>query len=124
MNNGESEPKDSFEVPTERGMDAETILVTPRLAAAWLTCSVGDRWIDPRRVRQLARMIERGSWKPGHHGIAFDRQGKLIDGRIRLSAIVSAGKDVRMLVVFNVEGAEAPVGGPRLLRLVPEPGTD
>jgi hypothetical protein len=72
------------------------------LAAEWLKKNTLNRPLSRQTVTQLARAIERGEWKLTHQGIAFDEEGRLVDGQHRLEAVVKAGIAVDMLVAHGV----------------------
>ena len=83
-------------------MHTEVQTVTPELAQEWLLTNTLNRPLSKGTVTQLARAIERGEWKLTHQGIAFDEQGRLVDGQHRLKAVVKAGTSVDMLVAHGV----------------------
>lgn len=78
-------------------------LVTPEKAKEYLAANCVNRKIRQDRVRALTRDILGDAWKETHQGIAFDTEGKLIDGQHRLTAIVNANKAVYMDVARGVE---------------------
>jgi hypothetical protein len=53
-------------------------------------------------VDQYARAMERGEWQNNGGMIAFHRDGWLVDGQHRLSAIVKTGKSTNLVVVYGV----------------------
>lgn len=79
--------------PTER-----IITVTPELARKWLEKNTANRGLRPSRVRYFAKLIENNEFMLTHQGIAFAKDGTLIDGQHRLAAIAAVGKPVRMFV--------------------------
>ncbi|GKQ33652.1 hypothetical protein [Streptomyces sp. A012304] len=83
-------------------MYTEVRTVTPELAAEWLKKNTLNRPLSRQTVAQLSRAIERGEWKLTHQGIAFDEEGRLVDGQHRLEAVVKAGIAVDMLVAHGV----------------------
>jgi hypothetical protein len=74
------------------------VQVSPELAAEWLKSSIGNRLLSHDRVWSLVREIQQGLWSTTHQGIAFDQEGRLLDGHHRLNAIVKAGLTVELLV--------------------------
>lgn len=85
-------------------------LVTPEFAAIVLRDkNKNNRQIRTERVNQYVRDIKRGDWKVTHQGIAFDKEGNLIDGQHRLSAVVKANIPVYMMVCRNVDHQAAAV---------------
>ena len=84
-------------------MKATVELVTPDVAAKWLTTSKGNRTIRQHAVVAYADAMARGEWHVNDAGIGFDAEGHLINGHHRLMAVVSAGCSVKMLVCRNLE---------------------
>jgi hypothetical protein len=78
--------------------------ITPDMAATWLETSEGNRRIRQDHVNTLADHIRHGRWRLTHDPIAFDHNGKLVDGQHRLWAIVLAGKAVRAMVSYYERG--------------------
>jgi hypothetical protein len=77
------------------------MLVTPEMAAAWLTANTANRAVRRSHAVSLARLMRAGEWRLTHQGVAFDRSGHLIDGQHRLLAIVEAGVPVEILVFVD-----------------------
>jgi hypothetical protein len=67
-----------------------TWLVTPAVAAQWLTRNTANRSISDRAVGLLAGELVAGRWLLTHQGVAFGASGVLFDGQHRLAAIVKA----------------------------------
>ncbi|MFJ9039082.1 hypothetical protein ACIRF8_21110 [Streptomyces sp. NPDC102406] len=80
----------------------EVLDISPQLAAEWLTRNTNNRPLSKSTVQQLAGQIQRGEWQLTHQGIAFDKDGALIDGQHRLAAIVKAGITVPLTVAHDV----------------------
>lgn len=72
--------------------------VTPETAAKWLQKNVGNRPVNYRHVAKLSADITAGRFLDTHQGIAFDKNGFLIDGQHRLLAVVDANSSVELLV--------------------------
>lgn len=84
-------------------MNTKIELITPEAAARILReANIDNRKLKPRKVEALARDIRAGTFVVTHQGIAFDDEGRLLDGQHRLSAIVLAGKAAQMLVTKNL----------------------
>jgi len=77
--------------------------IDPSLAKLLLEANVRNRPISLPHVRSLARDMVGGSWRLTHQGIALDRDGRLVDGQHRLSAIVESGTTQKMVVTYNVD---------------------
>lgn len=83
------------------------MLVTPETAADWLdNRNVKNRSKSSVTGRRYARLMEAKRWKCTHQGIAFDREGWLIDGQHRLMAIVATGIPVKLFVIPFVDGMD------------------
>lgn len=83
---------------------AEFTRITPPMAAMWLGKNLeNNRKARDWHVEELAESIQNNEWEVTHQGIAFDKNGKLIDGQHRLQAIVASGVPVTMLVVRGLE---------------------
>lgn len=77
--------------------------VDPSLAKILLEANVRNRPISPPHVRSLARDMLNGTFRLTHQGIALDRDGRLVDGQHRLSAIIESNTTQRMTVTYNVD---------------------
>jgi hypothetical protein len=80
---------------------SEILYITTNMAAAWLDQNETNRPINWNYVSQLARDMRAGRFVCTHQGIAFDTNGRLIDGQHRLWAILEADVPVRIRVFFN-----------------------
>lgn len=90
--------------------------VSPEKARKWLEKNHPDnRPINPGRVQSFANDMRDGNWKLTHQGVAFDAEGRLIDGQHRLSAIIEADIAVRLMVTHNLGNFGDPIdcGRPR-----------
>jgi hypothetical protein len=84
-------------------MQTKIEIVTPETAAKFLQKNNGNRNYRKHWVNQLASIIKKGEWQVTHQGIAFDKEGNLLDGQHRLLAVISAG----MPIMINVtKGAD------------------
>ena len=78
-------------------VSCEAVLVTPVMAAQWLSDNPHNRAIREERVLELSEKIHQGNWKPNPPIEVFDT-GRLWNGQHRLSAIVRTGIAVEMRV--------------------------
>jgi hypothetical protein len=81
---------------------AYTIDVTPSLAQTWLDCNEFHRPCCQQYVDYFAEQMKSGQWQHHYHSISFDKNGKLLNGRHRLLAVIQSGQTVQMLVVTDV----------------------
>lgn len=78
--------------------------VTPGMAKSWLErAGEGHRTISPQKVAKMVRDIKAGDYLVTANAIGFDSDGRLIDGRHRLAAVVQSELTVRTWVVFGME---------------------
>lgn len=85
-------------------MKSQIELITPSKAREMLESNTGNRRVRAAWVRNLAGMISNGEWKITHQGVAFDEDGRLVDGQHRLMAIVEADKAVKVMVSRGLSG--------------------
>lgn len=91
---------------TKRGkeMEFEAVDISPALAELMLDRNTHNKGLRSRAmVRRLVKIIVEGRWKLTPQGIAFDREGQLLDGQHRLTAIIESGTAVPMVVCFGAE---------------------
>lgn len=85
-------------------LEIKRVHVTPALATEWLTKNVNNyRKLRRQQVNELKNALEQGLWKVTHQGIAFDKEGNLVDGQHRLTAIAESGITAEVMVAFGVE---------------------
>lgn len=77
--------------------------ITPAIAASYLQKNTNNRPLNAKRVADIAKEITSGRWQLTHQGIAFARDGRLIDGQHRLTAIVDAGMTVEIMVARDCD---------------------
>ncbi|MBR4552878.1 MAG: hypothetical protein IKO20_04060 [Bacteroidaceae bacterium] len=80
-------------------------LITPEIAAEYLKRNTFNRPLIKRAVKIYADTIRKGQWLLTSQGISFNKNGELIDGQHRLSAIIEADMPVEMLVFRGVSNA-------------------
>jgi ABC-type molybdenum transport system ATPase subunit/photorepair protein PhrA len=78
-----------------------TVDVTPELAQSWLDSSKSNRTVSEYQVQKLTAQMQAGQWRLNHNGIAFAKDGTLLDGLHRLHAVVHSGVTVPMIVVVD-----------------------
>lgn len=74
-------------------------IITANVAAVIFQQHNGaNRDLSVAKAREYQHAMERGEWKETHQGIAFDEEGKLIDGQHRIAALALAGKQMKLVV--------------------------
>ena len=85
-------------------IDSHIETITPELARQYLEANIGtNRRINEKTVAQYASDMRNRKWRLTHQGIAFNKDGKLVDGQHRLKAIILANIPVQMMVTRNLE---------------------
>lgn len=77
--------------------------ITPEIAKFYLQFNSNNRPLKKSVVETYANEMRAERWRLTHQGLAFDRDGTLLDGQHRLAAIVSSGAHVEMLVARGIE---------------------
>ena len=95
------EANDHHQSPSSHEPYNQVLEITPAKATYWLDANEGNRRLDWNYIAQLARDIKAGQFACTHQGIAFDTQGRLIDGQHRLWAIIEADVPVKIRVFYN-----------------------
>lgn len=84
-------------------MKSEIVNVTPQMAADWLSLNEENRQLRRAVVDGLKAAFSRGEYLQTHQGIAFSKEGKLLDGQHRLTAISELRDGIfPMLVSYDV----------------------
>jgi hypothetical protein len=78
-------------------------VITPTMAVKWLEGNIHNRDISQKTVNAFARDMILGHWLITHQGIAFAKDGTLIDGQHRLWAVVESKKSVLMNVTTGLD---------------------
>lgn len=98
-------------IPLRHGvLKQEVVNVTMTIAKKWLGTNTHNRNISQSRVDTYATDILADKWHLTHQGIAFDKEGVLMDGQHRLLAVILAQEvagdekkiSVPMLVTWGV----------------------
>lgn len=77
--------------------------VSPAEAKAILLAMPPQRPLSPANVRYFRELILAKRFKITHQGIAFDKDGKLLDGMHRLTACAEADAAICVQVTFNMD---------------------
>lgn len=84
-------------------MRTKVQLISPKRASELLDANTANRPLSRSTVRSFAAAMRRGDWLVTHQGIAFDRNGVLVDGQHRLAAIIEADQPVELTVFTDVD---------------------
>lgn len=82
------------------------MVVTPQIAAKWLSGHENYRNLRPKYAKRLAADMLAGNFHEVGDPIRFDSSGALIDGQHRLSAIVESGVSMPMWICKGVDNIE------------------
>lgn len=85
--------------------NAYLIKVTPKMAEDFLGCSIGNRKLSTDNKNALKRDMTDGlyDFKTPGSGIAFNTEGKLVNGHHTLAALKESGTTQTMVVFTGVE---------------------
>lgn len=98
-------PENEMNHHTTSQVSAIVEVITPTLAAVYLSRSGGSRPLKRRRIEGLVSDIAAGRWVVNGEAIIFSDTGELIDGHHRLTAISKGNLAVQSLVVRNAPQA-------------------
>jgi hypothetical protein len=84
-------------------VQANVQLVTPDHARAWVEGMVRNRNMSSKRHDYLVQDMQTGRFYLINQGIGFNTDGRLIDGRHRLEAIIKSGQPQWLLVVRGID---------------------
>lgn len=87
-------------------MELKREIITPELAKKYLGGNEGNRKIRPQVVAAYMADMRNGNWNDSPDivtPIMISREGRLIDGQHRLTAVVKSGVSVVMYVAHDVE---------------------
>lgn len=79
------------------------VLITVEKAKDFLAGNQQNRTKSEKTIRRLASAMASGRYRVTHQGIAFDKNGVMVDGQHRLEAIVMSGVAQWMLVTTGLD---------------------
>jgi hypothetical protein len=100
-------PTDPETTPSDASPEGEPEMeitiekITPEVAADYLQLNVENRKLHEKTVERFARAMRAGRWKLTTQGIAFDIDGRLVDGQHRLAACILIDEPFETLVFRN-----------------------
>jgi hypothetical protein len=77
--------------------------VTPEMARTWMAALTHPRPLFTTTVNAYTRDMAAGTWKLNAAPLIFDQDATLLDGQLRLTACVQAGRPFRTLIVEGVD---------------------
>lgn len=80
------------------GMEAEFEKIGPEKAMKYIETMTGNRSVRQKHVDYLAAQMKAGMWRRTHQGIAFDKEGRLVDGQHRMWAIIESAATIDVMV--------------------------
>lgn len=75
--------------------------VTPEIAADMLNRNTINRPLSPIAITKMAHDMSTGRWLVNPQPIIFAKDGRLLDGQHRLSAVVRSGVSIEFVIVRN-----------------------
>lgn len=84
-------------------IQADVVRVTPAMAQEFLKANTSNRPLRKDYVAELASTMRRGEWSLNGETIKFAKNGRLLDGQHRLSAIIESRVPIDIMVVRNVD---------------------
>jgi len=87
-----------------RKVETKMQVITPKEATRIIEKSnIDNRKVRLHHVEWFSNLIKNGEWVLTHQGIAFDVNGRLVDGQHRMLAIAKSGIDTPILVTRNLK---------------------
>lgn len=90
------------------GIESEFENIGPERAAKYLDTMNGNRSVRQSHVDFLTAQMKTDKWRKTHQGIAFDKEGRLVDGQHRMWAVVESGVTVTIMVTRGIDPEDIP----------------
>lgn len=84
-------------------MNCRIVDITPQLAGEWLERNLHNRRFVKQNYNTCLAQIQSGQWKLNGEPIIFAKDGRLLDGQHRLTAIRDSGITIRSYVIFDID---------------------
>lgn len=78
-------------------------IVTPDMARVYLAANETNRPISRSAVNRLKSILAAGEWRYNGEAIKFSKEGKLLDGQHRLTAIAESDVSAELMVVTDLQ---------------------
>lgn len=79
------------------------VTITPEMATEYLANNPRNRPIKPGHLAFLCNELRHGRWKVNGDRIRIDKNGCLLDGQHRLTAVCVTGISIQTEIVFNLD---------------------
>jgi hypothetical protein len=89
--------------PEDFGLDISVEIISPAEAQAYLDNNAKHRPIKEKKVLEYMGEMRDGHWRLNGKTICFDRNGRLLNGQHRLSAVVRSGVPLTTVVVRGLD---------------------
>lgn len=93
---------------SSRQFVVKVIEITPEFAKELLERAGIVHNQSKARIEQYAATMVANDWRLTHQGLAFNWDGKLVDGYLRLQAIVKSNKTIAVPVAFGLDPKDYP----------------
>lgn len=87
------------------GLLTGSILVTPELAAYFLTINKNIRPLNEAIYLPYKESMDKGQWDFNGETLKFDEKGKMVDGQNRCTACVLSGKPFMTSIIYGIKSA-------------------
>ena len=89
--------------PKEYGLDVSVETITPEMAEQYLSYNAKHRPIKEKKVNEYVVEMVQGNWKLNGKTVCFDRNGRLLNGQHRLTAVVRSRIPFTTVVVRGLD---------------------
>ena len=86
-----------------KGIQVSIESISPAQATEYLEHMGRNRKLNPQRANEYRQAMENDTWTLSPQAIAFDKDGKLIDGQHRCQAVIDYGKPVPFVIIRGFE---------------------
>ena len=74
--------------------------ISPEDAQKYIETMGRNRTVRSKKTNKYSQDMNNGKWELTHQGIAFDKNGRLIDGQHRMLAVIKSGTH-QLFIVFR-----------------------
>jgi len=84
-------------------MKFSQLVITPQMAKNMLTRNKNNRNLSMRTVENYAKDMRAGHWQVNGESIKIGKDGSLLDGQHRLSAVIKSGIPVPLVLIEDID---------------------